>query len=508
MRSELVRSAPVRRWLGAIAAAGVAALFSAAPAAAGDKGIVRISDDPFTNAGSQHRTEVEPDTFSFEDTWVSAFQVGRIFNGGASDIGWATSTDAGQHVVNGFLTGITANTQPAGVYDRASDASVAFDLRHHTWLISYLGIKNSPTGGTGIVDVLASRSPDGIHWGLPVPVATTNTFLDKNWTVCDNSEVSPHFGNCYTEFDDARQRDLEQMSTSTDGGLTWGAAQATADAAHGLGGQPVVQPDGRVVVPFEGVATTRGMRAFTSGDGGATWGASVVISPITARRSAGGAIRTSPLPTAEVDRSGRVYVAWQDCRFETACASNDVVLSTSDDGTTWSAVSRIPIDPVGSGVDHIIPGLAVDPISSGDHARLALTYYLFPAASCTLATCQLEVGFVTSRNGGASWSEPEVLAGPMSLTWLPSTNQGVMVADYISTSFVAGIHAWPAFEVASEPAAPGAFDQATFTAREDVLGGDVATANDPVVVFPGSGLPVVDEGGEDEDEGGDDDNGI
>ena len=501
MRGGLVRSAFGRRWLWGIAAAGVAALVTAAPAAAGEKDIVQISDDPFTNAASQHRSEVEPDTFSFDGTWVSAFQVGRIFNGGASDVGWATSTDAGQHFAHGFLPGITTLTEPAGPYDRASDATVAFDLRHHTWLISFLGIHSLPTGGTGVVDVLVSRSPDGIHWDLPVPVAALNTFLDKNWTVCDNSPLSPHFGSCYTEFDIASQRDLEQMSTSTDGGLTWGPSRPTADAAHGLGGQPLVQPNGRVVVPFEGVGATRGMRAFTSDDGGDTWGASVVISPITARRSAGGAIRTSPLPTAEVDMSGRVYVAWQDCRFETACTNNDVVLSTSDDGTTWSAVRRIPIDPVGSNVDHIIPGLAVDRFSFGDHARLALTYYLFPAADCTLATCQLEVGFVTSSNGGASWSEPEVLAGPMSLDWLPRTNQGVMVADYISTSFVAGIHALPAFEVASAPPAAGVFDQATFTVREDVQGGDVTTAEDPVVLLPGSGLPVVDEGGDDDDNG-------
>ena len=51
--------------------------------------------------------------------------------------------------------------------------------------------------------------------------------------------------------------DLELMSTSTDGGLTWGPPTPTADNVHGLGGQPVVQPNGRVVVPFEGLSGTR-----------------------------------------------------------------------------------------------------------------------------------------------------------------------------------------------------------------------------------------------------------
>jgi hypothetical protein len=432
---------------------------------------------------------------------VSAFQVGRFFDGGSSDIGFATTQDEGNHFQQGFLPGVTTFSQPAGPYDRASDASVAFDLRDHVWLISFLAIHQPPGQPTGVVDVLASRSFDGVHWDLPVAVATLNTFLDKNWTVCDNSPFSPHFGNCYTEFDIASRRDLEQMTTSEDGGRTWGAPAATADAAHGLGGQPIVQPDGRVIVPFEGVGATRGMRAFTSADGGQTWSASVVISLIAAHRVAGGAVRTSPLPTAEIDGAGRVYVVWQDCRFEAQCAANDLVLSTTEDGTTWTAPRRVPADPVGSGVDHFIPGLGVDVLSAGDEARLALTYYVFPAAACTVATCQLQVAFVTSRDGGASWSQPEVLAGPMSLSWVPLTNQGFMVADYISTSFVAGIHARAAFAVASAPDATGAFQQGMFSAREDVHGGDVATAADAVQFVPGTAAPGVDDGGDDDDNG-------
>ena len=501
MLTELARRARSPRWLGAIGVA-VALALSATPAAAGnERGNLQISEDPFTNATSQHRTEVEPDTFAFGGTWVSAFQVGRFFDGGASDIGFSTTNGNGDHFAQGFLPGVTTFSQPAGPYDRASDASVAFDLRHHVWLISFLAIHQPPGQPTGVVDVLASRSLDGVHWGMPVPVATLNTFLDKNWTVCDNSVFSPHFGNCYTEFDIASQRDLEQMTTSVDGGRTWGAPQASADAVHGLGGQPLVQPNGRVVVPFEGVGATRGMRAFVSNDGGQTWGTSVVISLIAARRVGGGTVRSSPLPTAELDALGNVYVVWQDCRFEAGCGFNDMVLSTSRDGTTWSAVQRIPANPVGSNVDHFIPGLGVDQLSIGDHARLALTYYTFPNASCTVATCQLEVAFVTSRNAGASWSQPKVLTGPMSLSWVPVTNQGFMVADYISTSFMGAAHARPAFMIASPPPAAGAFQQAAFSTVEDVDGGDVATADDPVQFVPGTPAPGVDDGSNDDDNG-------
>src|SRR5205807_3086537 len=106
--------------------------------------------------------------------------------------------------------------------------------------------------------------------------------------------------------------------------------------------------------------------------------------------------------------------------------------------------------------------------------RLALTYYFFPAASCTVATCQLQVGFLSSTDDGRTWSRPDVLAGPMQLSWLARTNQGVMVADYVSTSILSGSRSvLPAFVVAFAPPAPGSFRQATFSAREELRGGRV-----------------------------------
>src|SRR5579862_4690002 len=52
------------------------------------KGLVELSSDPFTNPTSQHATEVEPDTYAFGSTIVTAFQTGRISDGGSSDIGF------------------------------------------------------------------------------------------------------------------------------------------------------------------------------------------------------------------------------------------------------------------------------------------------------------------------------------------------------------------------------------------------------------------------------------
>lgn len=477
-----------KRWtigVGAVLAALAGVAGFASPAVAAPHGTVQISSDPFTNTTAstgQHRTEVEPDTFAFGGVEVSAFQVGRIADGGSSDIGWATSFDGGHFWFHGFMPSATLASTPPGPFFGGSDASVAFDLRHHVWLVSWLGLHSD---GGGTVDVVVSRSHDGLHWSAPVPVAATGTFFDKNWSVCDNSPHSPFFGHCYTEFDNAGQRDQELMSTSADGGVTWGAALSPADNVRGLGGQPVVQPDGRVIVPFEGVVRPAGIRAFTSDNGGQSWNASVLVAQISTHRVAGD-LRTSPLPSAEIAGDGTAYVVWQDARFETNGATNDIVLSTSRDGTTWSNVSRIPLDAVGSGVDHFIPGIAVARNSFGRHTALALTYYFYPSADCTAATCQLQVGFSSSRDAGRHWSRPEVLAGPMALNQIANTTQGVMVGDYISTSFVDDLRVLPVFALGRTPANGFAFNESMFTSREIATGGPVPMVDDPVVFTGGS----------------------
>jgi BNR repeat protein len=418
--------------------------------------LVQLSSDPFTNATSQHRTEVEPDTFASGSTLVSAFQVGRFFGGGASDIGFATSTNGGTSFTSGFLPGTTPFAAPGGIYGAVSDASAAFDAKHGVWLISFLGLH--PSGGNARqVDVLVSRSTDGgLTWSAPVPVDTSGAFNDKNWTVCDNTASSPFFGNCYTEFDVPSMNDQIRMSTSTDGGLTWGAAQPTKGHAHGIGGQPLVQPDGTVIVPIVGFAGSKKfvILSFTSTDGGASWSAPIQVSAVAFRAPAGGLRAGIPLPSAQIDASGKIYVVWSDCRFEPGCTASDLVLSTSTDGITWSPVTRIPIDPVGSGADHFIPGLAVDRSTFDGTAHLVLTFYTYPVADCTTSTCQLEVASSTSADGGATWTSSTQLAGPMTLTWLPDTSQGFMVADYLAGSFISN-PAFPAFAVASAPSSGG-----------------------------------------------------
>ena len=426
--------------------------------------LTMISSDPYTVAPGQHATEVEPHVLANGNTLVAAFQTGRIAPGGATDIGWATSSDGGTTWTHGFLPGLTMG-EGTGPYSAASDPAVAYDAKHGVWMIASLPI---PAGSVQVPAVVVSRSPDGLTWQNPVPVSAPVASSDKNWIVCDSWAASPNYGNCYVEWDDPSNGGLILMSRSTDGGLTWSAPLPTADSAFGIGGQPLVQPSGTVVVPIWWTGVEPFMKAFTSTDGGATWSAIVAISNIQAHtdlqaHTGLAGFRSGPLPSAAVDGAGNIWVVWEDCRFRASCSTNDLVYSTSADGVTWSTVTRVPIDDVSSAVDHFIPGIGIDPATSGAAAHVAIHYYYFSQSNCTISTCQLIVGFISSASGGSTWNAPVTVAGPMQLSWLPNSQNGLMVADYIATAFTNGIpHGVFAVAAANSTSA---FDEAIYTGQ-------------------------------------------
>ncbi|MBO3746137.1 exo-alpha-sialidase [Streptosporangiaceae bacterium NEAU-GS5] len=456
----------------------IAALALAASPALANVPLTLLSTDPFTNANSQHRTEVEPDSFRFGNTIVTAIQTGRIFDGGSADISFATSTNGGASWTSGQLPGIT--TFAGGTFNRVSDPAVAFDAMHNVWMISSLAIRD--TNGVLGAAVLTSRSTNGgVTWQNPVVTATAtgSANLDKNWIVCDNTSTSPFFGRCYTEFDDNGAGNAVRMARSTNGGTSWTVVNTSAT---GLGGQPLVRPNGTVLVPY--LSNNGQIRSFRSVDGGVSWRATVLVSTVQDRPISGG-LRSEALPSAEIDSAGTAYIVWQDCRFRSGCPSNDIVMSKSTSETTWGAVTRVTSDAG----DHFIPGIGVDPSTSGGTARLGVTYYGYPNANCTAATCQLNVKFVSSTNGGTSWSAPLQVAGPMTLSWLADTSQGRMVGDYVSTSIGAGTNAFGVFVVANAPTG-STFDEAMYVATGGfpITGGTIRAQAAPTAAVEGSGV--------------------
>jgi hypothetical protein len=392
--------------------------------------LTTVSTDPYVNLSSHHQTEVEPDTYSFGSTIMAAFQVGRFSDGGSSNLGYAVSIDNGTTWSNGFMPGTTIYANPPGTWARISDPSVTYDAKHDVWMIVGL-VLDSNVSAHGLV---VNRSTDGgLTFQNPVNVSLNQGGYDKQWMTCDNTASSPFYGNCYVEW--AGFSGIT-MSRSTDGGLTWNLSQTPS--TFGNGGQPVVQNNGKVMVPYAG----SGIQTIVSTNGGVSYTGPQNVASVQTHTPAG-SLRAPLLPSAEIDGAGKIYVVWPDCRFRTSCSSNDIVLTTSANGQAWTPVVRIPIDALTSTADHFIPGIGVDRSTSGATAHLGLTFYMYPVANCSTNTCKLQAAFISSQDGGTTWSGRMRILGSMHLKWLPFTTLGYMVGDYISTSFGSNGKAYP-----------------------------------------------------------------
>ena len=465
----------------------------AAAASRSDLSAVQVSADPYANKAADHATEVEPDTVTVGHSVMSIFQVGRWDNGCADDIGWAYSTNAGQNWQHGYLPGLTRFSQRPGPFVRASDPVIAYNARFGLWMASSLacnGTSPNPQAPVPSPAVEVNISRDGVHWSNTIIVAKIKKGqdFDKDWITCDNSTTSRFYGHCYVEWDVDNRGDLVQMSTSSDGGFSWSPAIATSDLLHATGGEPVVQPNGVVVVPILG---NNGLVDFRSINGGRTWGPAIKVASIF-MHPFGGNLRGPFFPSVATDRYGRIYVTWPDCRFRPSCSSNDMVLTTSADGVHWTPVARIPIDPITSTVNHLGGGLGIDPVTSGRHARLALFYNFYPRAACTVSTCRLYEGYVSSTDGGTRWSSPQVIAGPMRMRQLPFAF-GYMVGDYEGTAVVPGGRAFSAFAVGGIPAAGQDFNEAMYepTGGAAITGGSRAASAAGARDFAPARLPGV-----------------
>ena len=391
----------------------------------------RLSRDPYTNPESQHETEVEPDSFTFGRTTVATFQVGRRFDGAATNIGYAVTKDNARTWTSGLLPGLTIASIPAGPNARASDPVVAYDAAHRVWLISTLAIDGRTTR------LAINRSTDGSVWGNALfaaeEVVSQGIAFDKNWVTCDNTPTSPFYGRCYLTYTHSSDADMLAVTYTTDGGLTW-SPPTDIGARPAVGVFPVVRPTGELVVVYLWETQPFAIAASRSTDGAASFAPPVRVAEVGAFSCGIRGFRAFPLPSADVDSAGRVWTAWHDCRGPRAPA-NDVFVATSADGSSWSAPTAVT-----AGRNAVLPAIGIDAATG----RAAIAYHRVGASG-------VDVELVESPGYRMRWGAPRRLsAQSMRLTWMPETTSGRMLGDYISVHYAGGrpLAVWV---LASEP---------------------------------------------------------
>jgi hypothetical protein len=396
----------------------------------------RLSSDPYhRSTGAQPGTEVEPDSFAFGSTVVAVYQVSRFVGGGAANLGFATSRDKGRTWATGLLPGLTVFSSPSGTLDLVSDPVVAYDRVHKFWLVSAVGADSEGTVLT------ISRSRDGISWSAPIVAAHQfDGDYDKEWITCDNWRASRFAGRCYLSYLDFQRLGV-MTRHSTDGGRTWSAPTGwllpprLQNIANGV--QPVVRPNGQLVIPFavfeSGGGSQNEIAALRSVDGGVSFQPPQQIAFLGALDIY--ALRAPPLPSVAIDRDGVIYLSWSDCRFVPECTANGIVLTQSANGTDWTAPRRVPTGGRGSTVTHLLPGLSVD------GKKVALAYYSATQPTGCNYTCDssIEAWLSLSHDRGKTWLPAQRLTSEtVRSNWLADTGLGRMLGDYVSSSWVGG----------------------------------------------------------------------
>jgi hypothetical protein len=385
-------------------------------------------------------SEIEPDTQTEPDIAIdpanpritsTVFQQGRDAPfGGAQAPGYATSHNGGRTWVDGNLPLLTTAT--GGPFALASDAVVTFgqDGSAYAQTIPF----NEANARSAVA---VQRSTDaGLTFAKPSLVVddnNVNIFNDKNWIVVDNNRRSRFFGRIYSVWSRfiatgsgsaAVTHSPGAVSWSDNHGKTWSPIHfTTGPKANTEGLIPLVHPDGSVTVIYDKTVGFNDLEtAQTSRNGGATWSAPVTVGKFLGSGVPG--VRTGGLPSAAIDPStGRMYVVWQDTRFNPS-GLNDIVLSTSVNGQTWTAPQVV--NPRVSGLDRFTPAVA----AAGGAVYVT---YRTRAAKGTAPTVTQD--FIASTDGGKTFGYERQIGPPTVLQYAAVSDESpppvAFLGDYM-----------------------------------------------------------------------------
>ncbi|MGH2710179.1 MAG: sialidase family protein, partial [Actinomycetota bacterium] len=215
--------------------------------------------------------------------------------------------------------------------------------------------------------------------------------------------------NDSTHIFDGGSVSLTGYAHSSDGGATWqdrGELQSAGGTSLVIG-DPVLaaRPDGtlffaNLFCTGQGALDRCPVGVSTSTDGGLTFGAPSqtwpTIPPSSFADKPWMAVDDSPTSP----RSGRVYVAWAN--FSSTTGDSPIMLTSSADGSTWSPPVTVsdPTCAPGAGMPHAAQGIQLDVATNGD---LYASWWCFGDTS-------FSIRFDRSTDGGLTWGTDRIVA--------------------------------------------------------------------------------------------------
>jgi BNR/Asp-box repeat len=435
--------------------------------------LVRVSDDsglPDTLApwelNQSGRAFINSETEPWVDVnpanamnLVGFFQEDRWSTGGARNVTFATSMDGGQTWSNIPAPGLTRHY--GGPYERATDPWVEFGPGNRVYATDLGFDDTSPASG-----IFVHVSTDGgLTWSAPIALKTESDFAffnDRNSLAVDDFPGSPFYGSVYVGWDRLASKGPGYAYTG-DGlvafsrdGLHYTNVRAvpTGNNEQTLTNLPVVEPDGTVVLVgtyYQNQSFNKNGGKFfvtSSSDGGVSW--DPVRFPFDQKPVGIPDIRSGDgVPNATVDRrNGKLYAVWQDSRFSGGKRDDVLLVSSNDEGRTWSAPIKVNDTPAGA-QGAFLPTVKVDA-----NGRVGVFYYdLRNDVSARDASLITTAWIAFSTDGGRTFAPSRRLAPDFDHTNAAFAG-GFFLGDYEGLG-VSGSKFMPFFGATLEPQADG-----------------------------------------------------
>jgi hypothetical protein len=396
---------------------------------------------------------------------VAAYQEGRIADGGDATNGYATSFDGGKTWRYGELPGLTTFPGQGGVFERASDAVVAFGPNNTVYANSLVFDMNTGNGLRSGMAVNVSKD-GGKTWSKPVIFQDDQLggLNDKNWIVVDNGSASGHHkGRVYVVWDRVAPVVYDYCDHDCDKLANWlpnlQKVSPVVFPGQGIGAYPVILKSGGLGIvidtaspgaptePAGGdepeVPTGTATHVFISAPaaGSTPYPAPLAFTPpIEIANNSSNGVRaqraSDGLPAAAVDpKSGALYAVFDDGRFRTDKANDALISTSTDNGTSWSTPKKVNPGGTHDGIDHYNVTVAV-----GTNGEVHVAYRQRDESGKPPRFSPLiDTFYQQSRNGGKTFSAPlKIDSKPSHANYGAFSRNGLFEGDYNQTASAGG----------------------------------------------------------------------